>query len=361
MEVLGGEGERGAGKVYCEFGGERGGDGSCGIGGEGERRKGPYQFGGDGGRCLHEVEQRGGEKPSEVVGGGGKHPCKFERGGGRGEGERGLCEVGGGCKGSCEVGRRRRGGRGGSSGPSEAGVKGGPCKGRAEGGEGHTREVRIRTPNKGEVGIQATGGTGEKGVGSVELSAEARGIHDNREDVNKKEFCVPSQEEQQSWMEQALSTAKVALEKGEVPVGCLMVYHDEILGQGKNEVNETKNATRHAEMVAIGHVLEWCRQKGMRWQEVFKETVLYVTVEPCIMCAAALRLLNIPLVVYGCRNERFGGCGSVLNVPADNLQRTGAPFKCVGGYRAEEAVELLKTFYKAENPNAPKTKVRKKV
>ncbi|XP_072906528.1 tRNA-specific adenosine deaminase 2 isoform X3 [Hemitrygon akajei] len=337
MEVLGGEGERGAGKVYCEFGGERGGDGSCGIGGEGERRKGPYQFGGergDGGRCLHEVEQRGGEEPSEVVGGGGKHPCKFERGGecpckiggGRGEGERGLCEVGGGCEGSCEVGRRRRGGRGGSSGPSEAGVKGGPCKGRAEGGEGHTREVRIRTPNKGEVGIQATGGTGEKGVGNVELSAEARGIHDNREDVNKKEFCLPSQEEQQSWMEQALSTA-----------------------------------TRHAEMVAIGHVLEWCRQKGMRWQEVFKETVLYVTVEPCIMCAAALRLLNIPLVVYGCRNERFGGCGSVLNVPADNLQRTGAPFQCIGGYRAEEAVELLKTFYKAENPNAPKSKVRKKI
>ncbi|XP_055495117.1 tRNA-specific adenosine deaminase 2 isoform X2 [Leucoraja erinacea] len=161
-------------------------------------------------------------------------------------------------------------------------------------------------------------------------------------------------------MEQALSTAKGALENGEVPVGCLMVYHNEILGQGRNEVNETKNATRHAEMVAIGYVLEWCRQKGRRWQEVFKATVLYVTVEPCIMCAAALRLLNIPLVVYGCRNERFGGCGSVLNIPADDLQHTGAPFQCIGGYRADEAVELLKTFYKAENPNAPKSKVRKK-
>ncbi|XP_062911515.1 tRNA-specific adenosine deaminase 2 isoform X2 [Mobula hypostoma] len=336
MELLGGEGERGAGKVYCEFGGDRGGDGSCGIGGGGgERRRGPCQFGGergDGGRCLHEVGQRGGEEPCEVVGAAGKHPCKFERGGERPckiGGERGHCEVGGGCAVSCEVGRRRKGGgRGGSSGPSEDGVKGGSCKGRAEGGGGHTCEVRFRTrtPNKGEVGIQAAGVTVEKGIGSVELSEDAQGIHDNREDVNKKEFWLPSEQEQQSWMEQALSTA-----------------------------------TRHAEMVAIGHVLEWCRQKGMRWQEVFKETVLYVTVEPCIMCAAALRLLNIPLVVYGCRNERFGGCGSVLNVPADNLQHTGAPFQCIGGYRAEEAVELLKTFYKAENPNAPKSKVRKKV
>ncbi|XP_067901664.1 tRNA-specific adenosine deaminase 2 isoform X3 [Heterodontus francisci] len=135
-----------------------------------------------------------------------------------------------------------------------------------------------------------------------------------------------------------------------------MVYQNEILGQGRNEVNETKNATSHAEMVAIGQVLEWCHQKGRDLEEVFGHTVLYVTVEPCIMCAAALRLLNIPLVVYGCQNERFGGCGSVLNIPTDDLQYTGAPFQCIGGYRAEEAVQLLKTFYKAENPNALKMK-----
>ncbi|XP_064412086.1 tRNA-specific adenosine deaminase 2 isoform X2 [Latimeria chalumnae] len=145
--------------------------------------------------------------------------------------------------------------------------------------------------------------------------------------------------------------AKEALQNGEVPVGCLMVYNDEILGQGRNEVNETKNATRHAEMVAIDQVLEWCHQNGRDHAGVFQRTVLYVTVEPCIMCASALRLLKIPLVVYGCRNDRFGGCGSVLNIPADELQNTGNPFKCISGYRAEEAVEMLKTFYKQENPN----------
>uniref|UniRef100_A0A452TG45 tRNA-specific adenosine deaminase 2 n=1 Tax=Ursus maritimus TaxID=29073 RepID=A0A452TG45_URSMA len=139
--------------------------------------------------------------------------------------------------------------------------------------------------------------------------------------------------------------AKEALENIEVPVGCLMVYNNEVVGKGRNEVNQTKNATRHAEMVAIDQALDWCHRSGKSPSEVFEHTVLYVTVEPCIMCAA---------------NERFGGCGSVLNIASAHLPNTGRPFKCIPGYRAEEAVEMLKTFYKQENPNAPKSKVRKK-
>ncbi|XP_069462903.1 tRNA-specific adenosine deaminase 2 isoform X2 [Ambystoma mexicanum] len=173
------------------------------------------------------------------------------------------------------------------------------------------------------------------------------------------ESCMLSVDKKR-WMHRAFLVAKEALEKGEVPVGCLMVYNEEILGQGRNEVNETKNATRHAEMVAIDQVLDWCHRHGKKATEVFEHTTLYVTVEPCIMCAAALRLLKIPLVVYGCGNDRFGGCGSVLNIAADDLPKTGTPFQCIGGYRADEAVEMLKTFYKQENPNAPKPKARKK-
>ncbi|KAM9234569.1 tRNA-specific adenosine deaminase 2 isoform 1-T1 [Dugong dugon] len=172
--------------------------------------------------------------------------------------------------------------------------------------------------------------------------------------------CSVSAEETEKWMEAAMYMAKDALENLEVPVGCLMVYNNEIVGRGRNEVNQTKNATRHAEMVAIDQVLDWCHHSGKSPSEVFEHTVLYVTVEPCIMCAAALRLMKIPLVVYGCQNERFGGCGSVLNIASADLPNTGKPFQCVPGYRAEEAVEMLKTFYKQENPNAPKSKVRKK-
>ncbi|XP_028858230.1 tRNA-specific adenosine deaminase 2-like [Denticeps clupeoides] len=177
-------------------------------------------------------------------------------------------------------------------------------------------------------------------------------------DLTKNEFAHPSSEEIQSWMAEAFGMAKDALENGEVPVGCLMVYEKEVLGKGRNEVNETKNATRHAEIVALDEVLEWCRARQQDPKAVCARTVLYVTVEPCIMCAAALRLLNIPLVVYGCRNERFGGCGSVLDVASDDLPHTGTSFQYISGHRADEAVEMLKTFYKQENPNAPKPKTR---
>ncbi|XP_060044664.1 tRNA-specific adenosine deaminase 2 isoform X8 [Erinaceus europaeus] len=71
-----------------------------------------------------------------------------------------------------------------------------------------------------------------------------------------------------------------------------MVYNDEVVGKGRNEVNQTKNATRHAELVAIDQALAWCRRNGRDSSEVFERAVLYVTVEPCIMCAAALRLTS---------------------------------------------------------------------
>ncbi|XP_037541901.1 tRNA-specific adenosine deaminase 2 [Nematolebias whitei] len=171
-------------------------------------------------------------------------------------------------------------------------------------------------------------------------------------------FC-PNEDEIEKWMCSAFEMASDALNNGEVPVGCLMVYEDKVVGRGRNEVNETKNATRHAEMVALDQVLDWCRHSNLDVGRVCERTALYVTVEPCIMCAAALRLLKIPVVVYGCGNERFGGCGSVLDISSADLPHTGTKFKCVSGHRAEEAVEMLKTFYKQENPNAPKPKTRK--
>ncbi|XP_062267423.1 tRNA-specific adenosine deaminase 2 [Platichthys flesus] len=176
---------------------------------------------------------------------------------------------------------------------------------------------------------------------------------------SEAEAFYPSDEEIEKWMINAFKMARDALENGEVPVGCLLVHEDQVVGRGRNEVNQSKNATRHAEMVALDQLLDWCRQSKLDVKSVCERTALYVTVEPCIMCASALRLINIPVVVYGCRNERFGGCGSVLDVSSANLPQTGTTFKCVSGHRAEEAVEMLKTFYKQENPNAPKPKPRK--
>ncbi|XP_063122049.1 tRNA-specific adenosine deaminase 2 isoform X2 [Rattus norvegicus] len=117
--------------------------------------------------------------------------------------------------------------------------------------------------------------------------------------------CVVSVQETEKWMEEAMRMAKEALENIEVPVGCLMVYNNEVVGKGRNEVNQTKNATRHAEMVAIDQVLDWCHRHGQSPSAVFEHTVLYVTVEPCIMCAAALRLMighnSPPAPVLSCK------------------------------------------------------------
>ena len=166
-----------------------------------------------------------------------------------------------------------------------------------------------------------------------------------------------------SWMEKSFEYAEDAMRNGEVPVGCIIVYEDAILASGRNEVNETKNATRHAEVVAIDKVLNWCSENDKDWHEVFPECTLYVTVEPCIMCSGALRNVGLGRVLYGCNNERFGGCGSVLPVHTDSLPQLGPRFDCIQGIMSERAIDLLKNFYKGENTNAPesKRKIKEKI
>lgn len=156
-------------------------------------------------------------------------------------------------------------------------------------------------------------------------------------------------------MEAALELGQRALEANEVPVGCVFVYGNEIIATGANLVNETKNATRHAEMICIDRVLEHCAEKGLKSETVFAQTSVVVTVEPCIMCAAALNLLHVKEIMFGCVNDRFGG-KTVLNV----FELLKSPCRVVGGVRADEAMDLLKVFYKGVNPSAPVAKNRTK-
>lgn len=158
------------------------------------------------------------------------------------------------------------------------------------------------------------------------------------------------------WMERAIILAEKALKVKEVPVGCLLVYRDQVIASAGNQVNETKNATRHAEIIIIEAVLTWSKKHDLHHKEVFENSALYVTVEPCIMCAGALRQVGIPIVVYGCVNERFGGCGSILSIDKDPLPDLGPTFMSISGVLADRAVELLKIFYKGENFNAPECK-----
>ena len=163
-------------------------------------------------------------------------------------------------------------------------------------------------------------------------------------------------DQENAWMSAAFDQAREAQAAGEVPVGCVFIYEDEVIAKGRNTVNATRNATRHAEMNCIDQVLEWCQSKSKNHLDVFKCVDVYVTVEPCGMCADILGKLSVRKVTFGCSNDRFGGCGSVLDVP----KLYSYPVTFVKGIRAEEAVGLLKDFYKGENPNAPTGKAKRK-
>lgn len=167
------------------------------------------------------------------------------------------------------------------------------------------------------------------------------------------------QKDVEQWMEHAFVMARYALERQEVPVGCVVVYRNEIIAKGCNEVNATLNATRHAEMVVIDQLEEYAKVGAVSLKSVCSESTLYVTVEPCVMCAFALRLTGLCNVAFGCCNDRFGGCGSVLDVHEKRLQLSATSesvlpeLKLTPLVREKEAIDLLQQFYEGENPNVP--------
>ncbi|XP_043200147.1 tRNA-specific adenosine deaminase 2-like [Amphibalanus amphitrite] len=153
------------------------------------------------------------------------------------------------------------------------------------------------------------------------------------------------------FMDMAFAAARDALTHQEVPVGCVFVRGGRLLATGRNTVNETKNATRHAELNCADLVYARCEEAGLSPDSLWAQIDVFVTVEPCVMCAAALIELGVRSVTYGAANQRFGGCGSVVNVP--QMMPSSVTFVQDPG-RVDEAVGLLKEFYKGENPNAPR-------
>jgi tRNA-specific adenosine deaminase 2 len=154
----------------------------------------------------------------------------------------------------------------------------------------------------------------------------------------------------QAFMREAIDTAEQALKEGETPVACVLVHNGEVVARGMNDTNRSLNGTRHAEFLAIASFRKKLPQAELR------NTDLYVTVEPCIMCASALRQYGIRCVYYGCGNDRFGGNGSVLPVNSDKGLEEGYP--SYGGIYRKEAIMLLRRFYIQENENAPNPRAK---
>lgn len=112
----------------------------------------------------------------------------------------------------------------------------------------------------------------------------------------------------EKYMRQALSQAKKAADLGEVPIGCIIVYQDKVIGRGYNRRKTDKNTLSHAELNAIRKA----SKKMGDWR--LEECTMYVTLEPCQMCSGAIVQARIPRVVIGCMNPKAGCAGSILNI-----------------------------------------------
>ena len=144
------------------------------------------------------------------------------------------------------------------------------------------------------------------------------------------------QTQQEIYMTEALALAREAAAAGEVPVGCVSVREGEIIGRGRNRREEKQATASHAEMEAIA---EANRALGS-WR--LDDCDLYVTLEPCPMCAGAILNARIPRVWYGARDEAFGACGGVMNLYMENFPNRPA---LVGGILAEECRSVLAEFF----------------
>lgn len=142
----------------------------------------------------------------------------------------------------------------------------------------------------------------------------------------------------EKYMREAIRQAKKAYALGEVPIGCVIVHEGKIIGRGYNRRNTDKNTLSHAEITAI--------RKASRvigdWR--LEECTLYVTLEPCQMCAGAIVQARIPKVVMACMNPKAGCAGSILNIL--DMPQFNHQVEAVCGVLEEECSQMLKTFFK---------------
>ena len=142
--------------------------------------------------------------------------------------------------------------------------------------------------------------------------------------------------DEQYFMEQALCLAREAAADGEVPVGCVIVLKNEIVGRGRNRRETEKTALGHAEIEAIADA---CKRLG-GWR--LWECEMYVTLEPCPMCAGAIINARIPKVVVGAKDEKCGACGSVCDL--FSMEFNHHP-RVEFGVMETESKELLTAFF----------------
>lgn len=141
------------------------------------------------------------------------------------------------------------------------------------------------------------------------------------------------------FMRQALSLARQAADRGEVPVGAVLVRGSEVIGEGANRPIHNHDPTAHAEIIALRDAAQCVGDYRLN------DSTLYVTLEPCIMCASALVHARVSRVVFGAWDPKAGGAGSIADIFA--IPALNHRVDVFGGVLAEECGELLSAFFRA--------------
>ncbi len=146
------------------------------------------------------------------------------------------------------------------------------------------------------------------------------------------------QRRDKKYMKEAIRQAKKAYAIGEVPIGCVIVYEDKIIGRGYNRRTIDKNTLAHAELLAIRKA----SKKMGDWR--LEGCTMYVTLEPCQMCSGAIVQSRIPRVVVGCMNPKAGCAGSILNLL--QMEEFNHQAELITGVMEEECSQMMKSFFK---------------
>ena len=139
-------------------------------------------------------------------------------------------------------------------------------------------------------------------------------------------------------MQEALKEAKKAFERDEVPVGAIIVYKKMIIARAHNQILTLKDPTAHAEMIAITQAADYLKNERLI------NCSLYVTIEPCTMCAGACVLARVKNIIYGAHDPKSGACGSVVNIA--NNKKLNHRIETISGVLRKDSAFLLKEFFK---------------
>lgn len=146
-------------------------------------------------------------------------------------------------------------------------------------------------------------------------------------------------------MREALKEAKKAFQKGDVPVGAVAVYQNKIIARGFNQMELLHDPTAHAEMIAMTQASDYMHEQGGDAHRGSLEKVtLYVTLEPCPMCAGALVLNKVETLVYAASDPKLGACGTTYNLVQDD--HLNHRLQVTKGILQEESIILLQSFFK---------------